>query len=210
MGFVVNLVLDGRLVVVVGGGAVASRKIEDLLAADARVAVVAPRACERIRDLANAGRIRARWGAYESADLEDAFLVVAATDDEAVNARVSSDAQARGLLVNVVDRPALCTFTLPATLRRGDLTLAVATEGLCPALAGVLREELEQRYGPEYEELVALFGRLRKQMIAQGWEGRRIREAVAELYRSGIAGLIASGDRSQIEEWIRARLGAGF
>ena len=90
------------------------------------------------------------------------------------------------MLVNVVDRPALCTFTVPATVRRGDLTLAVATEGRCPALAGILREELEARYGPEYAELVGLFGEARKKMIELGWDGRRMRETLAGIYRAGV------------------------
>jgi precorrin-2 dehydrogenase/sirohydrochlorin ferrochelatase len=112
-------------------------------------------------------------------------VAIAATDDEALNARVSADAAAISVLVNVVDRPALCTFTVPATLRRGGLTIAVATEGQCPALAGILREELEERYGPEYAELAGLFGEARKKMIELGWDGRRIRETLAGMYRTG-------------------------
>lgn len=183
MGYLVNLVLDGKSAVVVGGGDVASRKVEDLLRAGAVVTVVAPAPCERIRTLAEERRIAGVWRAYETSDLRGAVLVIAATHDEAVNAQVSRDAQETGLPVNVVDRPALCTFTVPATLHRGDLTIAVATEGRSPAFAGILREELEARYGPEYGDFVRAMGELRQQWIAAGWSGARIREEVAARYR---------------------------
>jgi precorrin-2 dehydrogenase/sirohydrochlorin ferrochelatase len=183
--YLVNLALEGRAAVVIGGGAVAARKVQDLLAAKANVTVIAPQLCDGIVALAGGKRIVAHGRPYRAADLAGAFVVIAATDDEDLNARISADATAMNVLVNVVDRPALCTFTVPATVRRGDLTIAIATEGRCPALAGILREELEARYGPEYSELVSLFGELRKKMIAMGWDGRRIRETLAGMYRAG-------------------------
>lgn len=210
MGYVVNLVLEGRSAIVVGGGEVASRKIQDLLAAKARVTVVAPRACRRIAALAEQNRILARWRPYRAQDLRDAFMAIAAADDEAVNARVAKDAARLKVLVNVVDRPALCTFTVPATVRRGDLTFAVATEGRCPALAGVLREELQTRYGPEYAGLVRLFGELRLQMVALRWNGKRIRETLSGLYRDGVTERVAAGERRLLIEFLSARLGSAF
>ena len=179
MSYMVNLAVEGRLAVVIGGGQVAARKVQDLLAAGARVMVFAPRACHRVVALAEEKRIQLHFRPYTKADLAGAFVAVCATDDEEVNARVAAlaeehriqlhlrpyaktdlagafvavcatgdpevnarvagDAASMGVLVNVVDRPALCTFTVPATLSRGDLTLAVATEGRCPALAGILQ-----------------------------------------------------------------------
>jgi precorrin-2 dehydrogenase / sirohydrochlorin ferrochelatase len=202
MGYVVNLTLEGRPAVVVGGGAIAARKVEDLLAAKARVLVVAAEASPEVRSLADRGAISGEWRPYATTDLEGAFLVIAATNDEAVNAQVAADAQARNILVNVVDRPALCTFTLPAVGRRGELTFAVATDGLCPSLSGVLRDEIMERYGPEYGELVSLFGTVRKEMIALGWDSRRIKETVWEVYRAGIAQVISTGDRKRLEEFL--------
>ena len=210
MGYVVNLVLDGKPAVVVGGGSVAARKVEDLLAAKAKVRVVAVEVCAKLQSLADRGLISGEWRSYVAGDLDGASLAIAATDDESVNARVAADAQARNILVNVVDRPALCTFTLPAVGRRGNLTFAVATDGLCPSLAGVLRAEIMDRYGPEYAELVSLFGRLRERMIAMGWDGRRITDAVSEIYRAGIAHVISAGDRSLLDELLRTKLGPEF
>ena len=173
MGYVVNLVLNGRLAVVVGGGSVAARKIEDPMAAQARVRVIAAKPGTAIRSMADEGLIAGEWRPYCTGDLEGAFLAIAATDDESVNARVADDAQAASIPVKVVDRPALCTFTLPAVARRGSLAVAVSTGGLCPSLAGVLRDEIGQRYGPECADLVRLFGELRQQMIAMGWDSQR-------------------------------------
>jgi len=210
MSYLVNLALEGRAAVVVGGGEVAARKVQDLLAAKAHVTVIAPRACRRIVALAEEKLILAHTRPYVTADLVGAFVAIAATDDEALNARVARDAAAMNVLVNVVDRPALCAFTVPATMRRGHLTLAVATEGRCPALAGILREELEQRYGPEYSELLSLFGELRARMIELAWDGHRIRETLAAIYRDGVIDLIAAGDRSLLNDSLRSRLGPGF
>jgi precorrin-2 dehydrogenase/sirohydrochlorin ferrochelatase len=182
MGYMVNLVVEGRDVLIVGGGEIASRKVEDLLAAKARVTLVAPEVCQTIAALAD--RIQLHRRPYEPGDIGDSFVVIAATDDEELNAAVSRDCAARNVPVNVVDRPALCTFTVPATVHRGDLTIAIATNGRCPALASILREELEDRYGEGYGELVERFAQLRREMMAQGWSGPKIRARLADMYKS--------------------------
>ena len=202
MSYLVNLALEGRAAVVVGGGEVAGRKVQDLLAAKAQVTVIAPQLCDGIVALADERLVVAHGRSYRTGDLAGAFVAIAATDDEGINARVAADAAARNVLVNVVDRPALCTFTVPATLRRGDLTLAISTEGRCPALAGILRDELDRRYGPEYAELAGLFGEVRKKMIELGWDGRRIRETLARIYRDGAIKRIAAGDRIALDEFL--------
>jgi precorrin-2 dehydrogenase/sirohydrochlorin ferrochelatase len=210
MSYLVNLTVAGKSAVVIGGGQVAARKVEDLLAAQARVTVVATDSGEAIRELAEAGRIALRLRPYAKDDLAGAFVAIAATGDEEVNRRVAGDAAALNVLVNVVDRPALCTFTVPATVRRGDLTLAVATEGRCPALAGILREELQERYGPEYAGLVDLFGELRAKMIAETWDGRSIRAALDDIYHHHVIEHIAAGDRQRLGDFLRSRLEPEF
>ena len=206
MGYMVNLTLDGRAALVVGGGEIARRKVEDLLAAKARVTVVAPQISAGIVALAAQAGVRAHARPYQSLDIRDCAVVIAATDDEDLNAQVARDCISRNILVNVVDRPALCTFTVPATVHRGNLTIAIATEGLSPAFSGILREELEGRYGPEYGSLVELFGDLRKKMIAAGWKGTEIREKLAMLYRDGIIELLNDGSR--LREFLGSKLGA--
>lgn len=207
MGYMVNLSLKGREVLVVGGGEIARRKVLDLLAAGARVTVVAPRICDGIVALVEQGAVQARRRPYEAEDIADVFIAIAATDDEELNAEVSREAAARNVLVNVVDRPALCTFTVPATVHRGDLTIAIATDGGCPALSSILREELEGRYGPDYGALVELFSELRRKMIALAWEGPLIREKLGGIYRDGVVELIA-GDQRRLREFLASRLPA--
>jgi precorrin-2 dehydrogenase/sirohydrochlorin ferrochelatase len=210
MSYLINLVLAGRPAVVVGGGSVASRKIHELLEARADVTVISPAVCAPVEVLAAAGRIRLHLRPYTNGDLRGAVLAIAATDDEQLNGAISRDAQALGILVNVVDRPALCTFTLPAVVRRGDLTVAVSTEGQCPALAGVMREELAERYGDEYAAVVRALGTARREAMAQGWSGARIRESVRELYQAGLAEMIRRNDGPALAALWRAVLGAGF
>ncbi len=141
MSFDYPIVLDlnGVHVVVVGGGAVALRKIEGLLNAHADVTVVAPSATDEIRELP----VRVVARAYEPDDLSAARLVITATDDPAVNAKVAADAASRGIWVNSADDPANCSFILPAVARAGPITVAVSTGGASPALASHLRSEFQ-------------------------------------------------------------------
>jgi siroheme synthase-like protein len=183
MGYMVNLSLQGREALVVGGGEIAWRKAQDLLAAKATVTVVAPQVCAELIALAAAGTVRLHQRPYRSGDIGRAFVVIAATDDTTVNTQVFNDATACNALVNVVDVPPLCNFYVPATVKRGDLTIAISTDGQCPALASILREEMQANYGPEYADLVTRFGESRRSMIADGWKGPAIRARLAELYR---------------------------
>lgn len=141
MSFDYPIVLDltGVHVVVVGGGAVALRKIEGLLNAHADVTVVAPAATDEIRELP----VQVVARAYEPDDLSTARLVITATDDPAVNAKVAADAASRGIWVNSADDPANCTFILPAVARAGPITVSVSTGGASPALASHLRSEIQ-------------------------------------------------------------------
>jgi precorrin-2 dehydrogenase/sirohydrochlorin ferrochelatase len=136
------IVLDlaGVPVLVVGGGRVAFRKIEGLLAANADVTVVASSVIDDIHALA----VRVVTRAWEPSDLDAARLAVTATDDPAANAAVSAEARRRGIWVNSADDPINCTFTLPAVARDGAVTVAVSTGGASPALASHLRGEIER------------------------------------------------------------------
>ncbi len=138
----IALKLSGRPVCVIGAGAVAARKVRDLLACGAAVTVVAPEAVDEIRALAGEGRLRWEPRSFEPGDLDRAALVMAATDDRAVNVAAANAAHARGLLINVADVPDLCDFYLPAVERRGPVVVAVSSGGASPALAGQLVREL--------------------------------------------------------------------
>ena len=141
--------LTGRRVLVVGGGDVALEKVHGLLTAGAAVTVVAPQITPALAAL-DVTRIRR---GYRPADLDGAFLVVAATSTTSVNRRVFRDAEARSLLCNVVDVPELCSFILPAVHREDPIAVAVSTGGASPALAQHLRDRIAEIVRPEHAEL---------------------------------------------------------
>lgn len=153
--------LRGRRCLVVGGGAIAQRKVRTLLGYGARVTVVSPQATAWLRRAGRAGRIRYVPRRLRRCDLDTAWLVVAATDDEAVNRRVAREAGRRRIFANIVDRQALCSFIAPAMARRGPLTLAVSTGGASPTVAKRLRDELDEVVGRRYVELIRLLRGLR-------------------------------------------------
>jgi siroheme synthase-like protein len=151
--------LEHARCVVIGGGEVAARKVAGLVEAGARPIVISPEVCPALRPLEGCATIFRR--PYQQGDLDGAFLVIAATDDEAINREIAETCRRLGILINVVDRPELCTFTAPAVVRRGDLLIAIATGGRSPALARFLRETLETLIDPAYGELLAIVGDLR-------------------------------------------------
>jgi len=157
----VGLIVAGRRVLVVGGGKVAADKVRNLVACGADVHVVAPRVDDAITAIDGVTVEQRAYRPGEAAD--DGYrLVIAATDDPAVNRQVHDDADAAGVWVNAADDPANCTFTLPAVLRRGSVTVSVATGGASPALAAWLRDRLAgSEVGPEYEVLADLLAEAR-------------------------------------------------
>lgn len=180
---------------VIGGGPVAEHKVRGLLEAGAVVAVVSEEVTEGVDELAGSGAVDLVRRAYTEGDLAGAFLAIAATDDAAVNAAVFADGERTGVLVNSVDDVEHCHFAVPATLRRGDLTLTIATGGQAPALAKMLRRRLEAEVGPEYGDVVALVGEVRRSTKeergrlgfdawAQRWE-QALDEEVVDLVRQG-------------------------
>jgi len=134
--------LEGRDVLVVGAGSVGREKIDGLLDVGALVTVVAPEVSGPVEELARAGRVALVRRAYRACDLEGRFLVVAATSVRSVNERVYADAEARGMLCNVVDVPELCSFILPAVHRADPIAVAISTGGASPALAQRLRDDV--------------------------------------------------------------------
>ena len=163
--FPVGLVVDGRACLVVGAGAVAVRKVESLLACGAVVTVVAPVVHDEIRR--SGALVDER--AYRSGEAAAYRLVIAATDDPAVNAEVFDDCETAGVWCNVVDDPAHCSVSLPAVARRGPVTVSVATDGTSPTLAAVLRDRVaEQILTPEVEELARTAGEVRRDLQASG------------------------------------------
>jgi siroheme synthase-like protein len=155
--------LSGRGCLVVGGGEVGLEKVEGLLLCGGAVTLVAPQAHPALEELAREGSIEWRERAYRREDLDGMFLAVAASDDSEVNIAVSADAEARAMLVNVVDVPPLCNFILPAVVRSGPLAIAISTAGASPALAKRMKREIAELFGEEYAQLAVLLN------DARGW-----------------------------------------
>jgi precorrin-2 dehydrogenase / sirohydrochlorin ferrochelatase len=161
--YIACLRLAGRHCLVVGGGEVGLEKVEGLLVCDAEVTLVAPEAVPELEELAREKSIRWEQRDYSPQDLEGAFLVIASTDDTDVNIRVYEDAEARAMLVNVVDVPPLCNFILPAIVRSGPLAIAISTAGASPALAKRMKREIAESFGEPYARLAVILNE------ARGW-----------------------------------------
>lgn len=154
--------------VVVGGGAVATRKVQGLLDAGIKsVTVIAPQLTTQLETWVAQNRIVPIRRAYQPGDLANARLVIAATNDASVNEAVWREARERHILVNAVDDPPHCAFHVPAVVRRGNLAMAISTGGASPALAQYVRRKLERVIGPEYEQLAALMAELRPRINSQ-------------------------------------------
>lgn len=164
----VNLDISNRLCLVVGGGPVAARKIESLLRSDAIVRVVSPGACRKIRDLAAAGIIEWLVRRYRHTDMQDAFLVFAATDSDDVQQQIAEQAAKSGALLNSASKPEGSDFHVPAKIRRGNLLITVSTGGSSPALSTLIKKKLGTEFGSEYGTLLALMAQVRREVINNG------------------------------------------
>ncbi|HKW93611.1 MAG TPA: bifunctional precorrin-2 dehydrogenase/sirohydrochlorin ferrochelatase, partial [Methylomirabilota bacterium] len=164
----IMLDLDGRPCLVVGGGAVAGRRIEGLLEAQARVTVVSPALAPPVLEFARDGRLRWWPREYADGDLAGFALVLVATDDPLVNRVVAAEARARAVWINCADDPERCDFILPSVLRRGPLTVTVSTGGASPTVARLVREELEGVLPADYAALTEVVADVRRSLRERG------------------------------------------
>jgi len=190
--------LEGQNAVVVGGGRVAERKIETLLAHGAAVHVIARELTPALMRYVQGGEIRHLGREFQETDLDHAFVVVAATDDPSLNRRVSEVAREKGLLVNAVDQPSDCNFIVPSILKRGDLLISVSTSGKSPALARRIREDLEGMFGKEYESFLVLMRRLRGEILSRGRSSDENKRVFQELVHSEILNGIRENDMEKV------------
>ncbi len=200
--------LAGRRCVVVGGGAVAARKVHQPMVGGADVQVVAPVLSPELEALVSAGRIQAARRPFEPADLDGATLAFAATDSRAVNQAVAEAARARGVLVNVADDPVACDFTVPALVRRGDVTLAISTGGRSPAFARFLRDQLDGWLTDARCELLELLAELRRELRAADLpvNADRWQRAIAD---DAVTAALAAGNREAARSRLRTILTDG-
>lgn len=189
--------LEGRPCVVVGGGAVAGRKVRTLLEAGATVTVVSPSFSPGLKRLlrvkAFKGRLTLKPERFRPSHLKGALLVFAATDDPLVNGRVCEAGRKAGALVNVSDLPEACDFLVPSAFRQGDLQIAISTGGRSPAAAKRIREELEARYGPEWKSFLRLMGRWRRKILTMIPHPDKREKLFNSLARSDLLSMVARG-----------------
>jgi precorrin-2 dehydrogenase/sirohydrochlorin ferrochelatase len=205
--YIACLKLKGRRCVVVGGGEIGLEKVEGLLACGGDVTLIAPEAIEPLREHAREGAIAWEQRDYAGpADLERAFMAIAATDDTDVNIRVYEDAERRAMLVNVVDVPPLCNFILPAIVRTGPLAIAISTAGASPALAKRMKREIEGLFGEPYARLAVMLNDVRgwAKMTLPTYQDRKA-------FFEGIVGgepdpiaLLRAGEEAAVRELIAA------
>jgi precorrin-2 dehydrogenase/sirohydrochlorin ferrochelatase len=173
--------LEGKRCLVVGAGKVGEPKIGGLFDTGARIHVVALQASATVQGWAQAGKITLELRTFVDEDLDGAFLAVVATASHALNGSIYREAQRRGVLCNVVDVPEYCDFYYPAVVRRGDLQIAISTNGQSPSLSQKLRQQIERQFGPGYAEWVKELGETRRLVLASDLDPARKRELLHSL-----------------------------
>ena len=192
--------IRGKICVIVGGGEVAARKAERLLDCGAKVFIISPKLSPALAALKEKSLICHIAAAYSGDLINGAALVIGATDDEKTNAAISLDARSKGIPVNIVDDPQKCDFILPSLVQRGDLAITIGTGGKSPALARRLREELEAKYGKEYETLLNILGNLRAKMVKNEGIGKDWFES---LLAEGILDSIKEKNKEKVKKTVQ-------
>ena len=200
--------LKGKRCLVVGGGDVAARKVSLLFRAGAEVLVISPELCESLQNRVANGEIKHEARSFKDADIDACVLIVAGTDDQAVNKRVSELAHAKCIPVNVVDQPALCSFIVPSIIDRSPVQVAVSTGGASPVLARLLRARLETMIPSAYGRLASLMNEFRDKVKSKlGDEGKR-RRFWEDVAQGSIAELIFTGKEEAAREAMHSAVDA--
>ncbi|MFN0087677.1 MAG: bifunctional precorrin-2 dehydrogenase/sirohydrochlorin ferrochelatase [Blastocatellia bacterium] len=195
----IHLDLKDQPVLVVGGGAIAEGKAEQLREAGAKIFLVSPTLTPRLESLVEEGAIRHRAGAFAENDLLGVLLVISATDDQAVNREVHRLATACGLLCNVVDQPALCNFITPALVVRGELQISISTGGGSPSVAQLVKRRIAEAIGEEYGDLLRLAAKLREELKARGVGYNERRDLINAFLESEVLTLLQTGRQAEAE-----------
>lgn len=195
----ISLRLEGRRVLIVGAGAVATRKAERLIGAGALVAALAPEISDRLKGLARAGALELIEEPFRPERLDGAFLVFAATDDRALNRAIYDAAHERGALVNIIDDPLRSDFHLPALFQRGELTVTFSTGGASPALAKSLREKFEAEFGPIWDRRVRLLKAVRARALESITDRADRDKIFSERSMGKIFDLLANSERREYD-----------
>ncbi len=201
--------LNGKKVVVVGGGTVAERKVQPLASAGAKVLLVSPELTDNIRRMAEDGRITVKERKFRPQDLDDAWLVVSASDDRDVQRKVVAETDKRRIFCNVVDIPEMCSFIVPSMVRRGDLCIAISTAGRSPAVAKRIRMDMEEAYPVIWGLYLQLLGRLREFILSTSADSDEKKRLCTALADPDILKWLTEDDWESITAWAETVCGQG-
>jgi len=203
MFYPVYLNLKNKRVVVVGGGAVAERKVESLIGTGAAIVLISPEVTSRLDSLAQSNHIQLHRRAYSSGDCAGAALVFSASDDAKVSASVFEEATKAGAFVNTADQPSLCDFIMPAVVRRGDVAIAISTGGTSPGLAAQLRRKIGRIIGPEYAKLAQLLSKARPEIRSRVPDAEQRKALHYRILNSDIIDRLKRNDSAGAERLLR-------
>lgn len=206
----VNLDIQNQKCLVVGGGAVGTRKVMTLLDCGALVTVVSPDITDVLLELANDGSIVLKKRPYQTSDLEGMFLVIGTTNNAKLNRQISNDARRLKILCNIADCPKACNFMLPSIVKRGDLVIAISTSGKSPALAKRLRKDLEKEFGEEYADFLRLMGAIREKLLRKKHEPEAHKHIFEQLINRGLVEMIRDRKKEDINSLLLEILGEGY
>ena len=202
----VNLDIQNKNCLVIGGGSVAERKIQTLIKCGAIVTAVAIKASDAIKALADLNKINLKIKKYESADLKDMFLVIGATNNNQVNCNISADAKRLKAICNIADCPKKCDFILPSIVKKGDLVISISTSGKSPALAKKLRKDLQKQFGEEYAKVLNLLGVIRKILLSRAHEPEAHKDVFENLINSRLFEAVKKKDTDAVKTIINDAL----
>jgi len=189
---------------------VGTRKVETLLECGATVTVVSIDAADTLKRLSDRGVIQLNERAFQFDDLDNMFLVIGATDNEALNFKIHAAAGRRGMLCNIADRPEACNFILPSIVNRGDLIIAISTSGKSPAFAKKLRKQLEAQFGNEYAEFLDLMGAIRKKLLSKDHEPEAHKHLFEQLIERDLVQMLKNADAENINALLLDVLGDSY
>ncbi|PID71865.1 MAG: siroheme synthase [Desulfobulbus propionicus] len=201
------LQLTNKLCVVIGGGGVAERKVKEILSQHGCVRLISPDLTEYLQQLVKNEHIEWWNKEYSTGDLAGAFLVFAATSNTKVQQQILADANQQNVLINVADHPDCCDFHVPASIHRGELTIAISTNGKSPAMSAMVRKRLEPHIGEEFGVLLELMSQVRQQVIGSVAQQQEKRILFQKIFDEDILGWIKQGQWELVASHIENVLG---
>lgn len=187
---------------VIGGGAVAHRKVLSLQESEADVTLISPQIIDPLKILADMGKIKFLKRTYQKGDLKGFRLVYVAIDDKEASQEIGEEASAEGVLLNIADNPGQGNFIVPSKIQRGDLYLCFSTNGKSPLLSKKIRQDLEERYGPEYEDFLQMLGQERLWALQEIAEIDKRKAYFEELVFSDVLDLVRAGKTEELSQRI--------